>query len=337
MHRLLILLALLPTVAHARPIRIIHILNHGYVSPEDFAIDLKDQDSTLTQKQIDEKYSEFLEEVEAWQTHQMFLFRELIELRKCKSVYIEGLTEKNYKEVMNSIESLREYEKTKEDPPNPILEKLARQDRLIIGAAGQLVVKGELEALLIAEDAKSFEVANPIQRDGSIKFGKEAKERREDAIVRKLINGGIVRRLLKGNEEVVIVLGKDHDLSDNLKQFGSGVSYIRVKVILGRVELKKLKAIHKQFLVLQEKKASDAEWTRFEKRAHSEIDPIVKRLQEIVCSDYPHLQLLYWAGRDGLFLMLKDSRTEKNRGQKMFERYLNDAERIIVNLKFRKF
>ena len=141
----------------------IHILNRNYVTPEVFATDLKDQDNTLTKKQIDKQYSEFLEGVEARQKEQVELLRRLIKKHKLKSAYIEGLTEKNYKKVMKSIELLKKYEKSKEDLLDTFLELFAWQDKIELGAAGQLVVKGELENLLVTEDSQAFKAANLVR------------------------------------------------------------------------------------------------------------------------------------------------------------------------------
>lgn len=83
-------------------------------------------------------------------------------------------------------------------------------------------VKGELETLLVTEDSQAFEAANPVRSDGKIVFDKKADERREDAIV---------ANLLRGSGVVVIVLGKDHDLRDNLKRLGPGVKYKRILAV----------------------------------------------------------------------------------------------------------
>lgn len=69
-----------------------------------------------------------------------------------KSIYFEGPIEKDHKKIIKSVESIKEYEKTKEDPPDEILEFLTWQDKLVLGAAGQLVVSSELKTLLPAED-----------------------------------------------------------------------------------------------------------------------------------------------------------------------------------------
>ncbi|WP_417378173.1 hypothetical protein [Gimesia sp.] len=221
MNRLFVLLILLfPSFADAEPNTIIHILNYHYVSPGEFAADLKDQDNTVTQEQIDKAYSYFLKVVEANQRDQMKLLRRLIKEHNLKAVYVEGLTEQNHKGTLRFIETLKKYERTKTDPPESGIDRLVaaqnRLDRLELGAVGLLVVSGELETILPAEDSAAFDAANPVKADGSIEFDKEAEERREDAIV---------RNLLKADGVAVITLGEAHVLSDNLRRLGSDCKY----------------------------------------------------------------------------------------------------------------
>ncbi|QDU08150.1 hypothetical protein [Gimesia aquarii] len=222
MSRLIILFALLPAPLYAEPKTIIHILNYHYVSPEVFAADLKDQDSTITQEQIDKQYFEFLKRGGSLQKEQVKLLRRLIKRYKLKSVYIEGLTEKNYKDTMRFIETLKKYDKTKTPPESDfdrLVEAQNKIDLLELGAAGRLVVNGELETLLPAEDSEAFEAANPVRSDGKVVFDKKADEKREDAIV---------RNLLKGSGVVVITLGENHILGDNIQRLSPGVKYRRV-------------------------------------------------------------------------------------------------------------
>ncbi|QDT77426.1 hypothetical protein Mal35_08520 [Gimesia maris] len=207
------------TRLHAKTTTIIHIVNYPYLTPEVFGTQLKDQNSKCTQKQIDKAYSYFLKVVETAQQDQIVVLRHLIKKYKLKAVYTEGLTEKNHPEIMKSIESIKEFEKTKEDPIDENLEFLNWQGKLSLGAAGRLVVNGELETLLVTEDSEAFEASNPVRSDGWGVFDKNADERREDAIV---VN------LLKGSGVVVIVLGEDHDLRENLKRLGASVKYKRV-------------------------------------------------------------------------------------------------------------
>ncbi|MCA9016451.1 MAG: hypothetical protein KDA77_14050, partial [Planctomycetaceae bacterium] len=97
----------------------------------------------------------------------------------------------------------------------------------------------------------------------------------------------------------------------------------------GGEELAKFKAVHQEFLALQQKKASDAEWTSFANKAQSELAPLIKSLEASASSDRPQLQHLLWAGRDYLKPMLENARTESNRDQEKFETHLKEAERII--------
>jgi hypothetical protein len=223
MRLIAVLFLLYPATVQAEPETIIHILNYHYVTPESFAADLKDQDSTITQEQIDRAYSYFLKVLEANQRDQMKLLRRLIKKHNLKGVYVEGLTEQNHKGTLRFIETLKKYERTKTDPPESDIDRLVaaqnRLDRLELGAAGLLVVSGELESILPAEDSVAFEAANPVKVDGSIKFDKEAEERREDAIA---------RNLMKADGVAVITLGEAHILGDNLRRLGSDSKYKRV-------------------------------------------------------------------------------------------------------------
>ncbi|MEQ9009518.1 MAG: hypothetical protein RLP12_16680 [Ekhidna sp.] len=333
MSRLIILIAMLPAPLFAEPNVIIHILNYHYVTPEVFEADLKEQDSTITQKQIEMQYSDFLKKVESAQKEQVKILRRMINRYSLRGVYIEGLTEKNHKDTIRFIVTLKKYEKEKTPPESDfdrLVEAQNKIDLLELGAAGRLVVKGELNTLLPAEDSEAFEAAKPVRSDGKVKFDMKANERREDAIV---------RNLLKGSRVVVITLGKDHDLHDNIRRLSPKVRYRRLDIVFGRVEFKKMNAVYKQFLALQTKKTSDAEWTRFEKKVHTEIDPIIKKLEDVAGPDYPHLQHLLWAGRDYLYWMLKDCRTGRkcdgenpvkdHSVQELFEKHLKEAECII--------
>ncbi|WP_417388380.1 hypothetical protein [Gimesia sp.] len=101
-------------------------------------------------------------------------------------------------------------------------------------------------------------------------------------------------------------------------------------VMEGRnLEYKKIKAVHLEFLELQKKGASDAEWESFKQSVHTRIDPIIKKLEATVTSEFPVKQQLYWATRDHLYPMLDNARVEKSREQEKFEKHLEEAERLI--------
>lgn len=98
----------------------------------------------------------------------------MIKKHKLKGVYIEGLTAKNHWEAIKTIESMKKYEKETEVPLNEILEFLYWQDKLVLGAAGQLAAKGELKTLYVTG---AFETANPVRDDVKVVFDKKADER----------------------------------------------------------------------------------------------------------------------------------------------------------------
>jgi hypothetical protein len=81
-----------------------------------------------------------------------------------------------------------------------------RLDLLRVGAAGQLVLAGELANVLPVEDEVPFEAANPIGNDDTLTLDSQMNERREDAQVRNVLNGG----------PLVVILGCAHDLSNNV-------------------------------------------------------------------------------------------------------------------------
>lgn len=165
------------------------MLNTHYVDPVAFTADLKDQDSGITQDEIDREYSQFLRSVESSQKNQMRALRHLIKEHNLKAVYVEGVTEQN------------------------------RIDQMELGAAGRLVVSGELQTILPAEDSAVFKAANPVQPDVAVDIDREAEERCEDAIV---------RNLMKADGVAVIILGGGHDLSDNIKRNEGNCKYERV-------------------------------------------------------------------------------------------------------------
>ena len=72
---------------------------------------------------------------------------------------------------------------------------------LRIGAAGQLLVTGELAEILPVEDTAAYDAANPIGDDGTVTLDEEKIEARQDAQV---------RRMLK-REVSLVILGGAHD------------------------------------------------------------------------------------------------------------------------------
>lgn len=201
---------------------IIHLLNWHFISREDYAADISDiEGKPIPEEELEKQYTEFLDEVEAIQKEQKRILRHLIKQHKIQSVYIEGLTEKNLSAFSKFIKTLREFEVPKGDDAFDLFFKdQYRKDLLQMGVAAQLLISKELKAVLPLENAEAFESANPITKDGKIRFDEMADQRREDEMV---------KILMKKKEISVIVLGGDHDLTDNLKRLKVGaVRYVRV-------------------------------------------------------------------------------------------------------------
>lgn len=217
------LILLFPFPAHAEPTRIIHILNWHYVSRDDFAADLKaSTEKQLTDDQINKEYVSFIDDVRMIQKQQMELLRRLIKKYDLKAVYVEGLTEKNHKGILEFLVTMKRYEQTKKPPEDRfdrLIEAQHQLDLLHIGAAPRLVMSGELKTVLPAEDSKVMEAANPVKPDGSVVYDLKTAISREDAIA---------RNLLKADGVVVIILGGGHDLTDNIKRVGGRCKYERV-------------------------------------------------------------------------------------------------------------
>jgi len=94
------------------------------------------------------------------------------------------------------------------------------KNRLLeMGAAGRLLISGELGDVLPLEDADALEKAKPISPSG-VKFDPLKIEARHDAQVKAVIKEGPV---------AVIVLGGSHDLSASVRRLGGGnCEYLRV-------------------------------------------------------------------------------------------------------------
>lgn len=181
--------------------RIVQLLNCHWIPEDRFRLDDPTGD-----------YQGFLDEVEAVQQEQMAVLRAM----KVRVVFYEGLTAENRAAYQKKIERLRKLKPPKGDSPtDQLVAGFIREDLLQLGAPGRLLMTGELDAVLPADDAKLLDAADPV-KEGKIEFNAEAARARED---------GMVRFLLK-QKEAVVVMGGAHDLGDKLP---AGVEYVRVK------------------------------------------------------------------------------------------------------------
>jgi hypothetical protein len=87
-------------------------------------------------------------------------------------------------------------------------------DTLQLGAPGAMLIAGEIDAMLPADDADAHRAADPVKGE-KLEFDEAANKAREDEIV----------KLLLAHKHAVIVLGGEHDLADNLPV---SVEYVRV-------------------------------------------------------------------------------------------------------------
>ncbi len=97
----------------------------------------------------------------------------------------------------------------------------------------------------------------------------------------------------------------------------------------GHAELEKFQVVYKELLALQQKNASESEYTSFKTKTKTELGPILEELEVNASSDRPHLQHLLWAGRDYLYPMIDNAHKGENRDQEKFEKHLKESERIL--------
>lgn len=165
------------------------------------AADLRDQDPSITDEAIDRQFEELLDEVESLQTKQKELLLALKKEFGIRRIFYEGLTEQELPKWKERLSRLR----TEPD----------RFELLRIGAVGQLEMLGEIEAIPV-DNWKLLEAARPMNGDFSLNRGQEA---REDFMV----------QATRRESLAVVILGRDHDLSDNIKRAGVVVVYLRIR------------------------------------------------------------------------------------------------------------
>ena len=223
--------------------RIIHLRDWHFISKDLFAIDHHVE--ALNDEKLDQQYHKFLKQVDSVQLEQMTFLRTLIQQHGLKRLFCEGLTSKdmpNYRErigVLKDMEAnqiarlkrqLIEVRELLVQRPDPDVQDMEANIldllygsywRLVeMGATGRLLVSGEIEEVLPMEDHELLDAANPITSDGQVQFDAEKVQARRDAIV---------KNVLKAGSFGLMILGGDHDLTDNVKRVGGGkCEYIRV-------------------------------------------------------------------------------------------------------------
>jgi hypothetical protein len=204
------------------------------------------------------RHDELLLEVEGVQAEQIAVLRCLIRHHGLRRVYCEGLTTAGLTNYGEQIRVLREMEAEQ----IPALKKQLADVRellgsmkgkestdrytkaagieaeivgmlndhrvrlLELGAAGRLLIAGELEDVLPLDDETALDASRPVTPAGRVKLDKEKVRAREETQV---------RLLLAGDPVAVIVLGGDHDLSQPLRSLTEGrAEYLRVTTSMFR-------------------------------------------------------------------------------------------------------
>jgi hypothetical protein len=232
-------------------LRIVHLRDWHFVPKDLYAIDLKNaKGRELSVGEIDQLHQELLLEVEVVQHEQMALLRCLVRHHGLRRLYCEGLTAKDLPNYKGKVAVLREMETNQVSQLRKQLAAVRQllegsgpeggrhgkakkveaeiremidqhQLRLLeLGAAGRLLVAGEIEEVLPLDDGDLLDQANPVTPEGKVRLDPDKVKARQDAQVKAVLNRGAFG---------LIVLGGAHDLSDSVRRLGQGrCEYIRV-------------------------------------------------------------------------------------------------------------
>ena len=82
------------------------------------------------------------------------------------------------------------------------------------------LVSGEIEDVLPLEDEEPLEATDPVTADEKVQFDALKVQARHDAIVKNVLREGPFG---------LVILGGDHDLSENVRRLGEGkCEYVRM-------------------------------------------------------------------------------------------------------------
>jgi hypothetical protein len=234
--------------------RIIHLRDRPLVPKDLFAIDVRQAaGGPPDDGEVERMYRQHLLETELVQIEQMVLLRCLARSHGLRTVRIEGLTASEVTWFRKWVDMLKGLEKEAEAARVQLrgVRKLMRDmeaagkkdsDRyyqaagierellvvigqhwphlLEVGAAGRLLLAGDIAEVLALNDERLLALAKPITPDGSVHFDADKVGQREDAQVQAALDGGPF---------ALIVLGGAHDLSDSIRRVAGGdCEYIRV-------------------------------------------------------------------------------------------------------------
>lgn len=228
--------------------RIIHLRDWHLVPKELYALDMKNvYGRELTADEIDWLHQELLLEVELVQIEQMAVLCCLIRHHGLKKVFSEGFSPNELEAYREKIAVLKAMDQEQLPKVRKQLEEVRKliegstgetkenteaietqlvtmlddhKHRLLeMGAAGRLLISGELEDVLPLEDAEALEKATPISHSGEIQLDLGKIEARHDAQV---------KTAMKECTIAVIVLGGAHDLWASIRRASGNCEYFRV-------------------------------------------------------------------------------------------------------------
>jgi hypothetical protein len=190
--------------------RIVHILNMHYVTQSMWFWGRPQEElDKLSEADRKWEYESVLARIEAVQEEQQQLLSAMIRSHHIRAIYAEGLSPES-RRLLSMLKS------GTEDVLRPARKQFERQ----FGALGRLFLNGELKNILPAENLNLQVAAIPFRADGSYHFDPETHEKREDAMIKCIMD--------RGDKDAVIVLGGGHDLTNNIQRLGKSCQYIRV-------------------------------------------------------------------------------------------------------------
>ncbi len=198
-----------------RHLRIVHLCNWHMIPQRDFEAVLKADG--LEVDEIDRRFKQHELRVESVQREQYSLMQFLVPELQLRSIHLEGLCIGDAEQFSKRLRQLRSTGIIS----NPFLSKelaveMIRQEQLLAGTAGQLLMEGVLEILPV-EDRSVFEAANPFKSGTGRVDLSQINELRESAMVSHLVHDGVA---------TFVILGGLHDLSDNVPD---ECEYVRIE------------------------------------------------------------------------------------------------------------
>jgi hypothetical protein len=225
--------------------RLVHLLDWHAVPRDLYAADLRAAAGrSLTDEEVAALHEELLLQVGLAQEEQMTVLRCLAKHHGLKRVLAEGLTVVGQGSYGALIEALRKAEADRQELRQQLEEvRLLKSDKaraleakvadllarhradyrdrfLEAGAAGRLLVAGDLPQVLPLDDEALLQAARPVLPDGTVRADPAKVRAREVAQVRAALAAGPC---------ALIVLGGAHNLTDSVRRLGKGTcDYLRI-------------------------------------------------------------------------------------------------------------